>query len=116
MFIRSGYSAQTRRTRASATEHHHRGADVLLSLRDLAARQHAQPGGARLGLERRGGEVVEADDVALDAPAAVVFDDLVQALDGHGVALLAQRDGAAGVDPAADLADLGQRRLGVLVV
>src|SRR4051812_3069352 len=111
MFIRSGYSAQTRSVRpASGTQHHHRRADVVVGLGDRARGLDAQPGIGALGLERRGLEAVEADDVLLDGPPARGVDGLADATDHGAVRLLADADRAAGVDDAVDLADVGQRR------
>src|SRR6266540_754568 len=105
MFISSGYSAQTRRVR-SATQHHHRGADVLERLADAAAWLRAQAERRRFVLELLGLEAIELDDVAGDRAGAVAPNDLAHALDGGAVAEVAHGDRAAGVDDAADLAEV----------
>src|SRR5882672_2211543 len=115
MFISSGYSAQTRSVR-SATQHHHRRADVLERLRDLPGRLRAQAEGGGLVREVLGVETVELDDVVRGRPRAVARDDLAHALDGGAVAEVAHRDGAARIDHGADLAEVGDGRLVVLGV
>src|ERR1700679_1250960 len=79
MFIRSGYSAQTRRTRSvggtggagggetdSGTEHHDHAADVLVGRLDHERRLGAKAGLHALALEFGDAEQGELDRVALD--------------------------------------------------
>src|SRR5579871_1003592 len=62
MFIRSGYSAQTRRT-GSGTEHHHLAGRVFLGLADDAGRLGAQPRALRLPPELLLADAVEFDHI-----------------------------------------------------
>src|SRR3954469_38325 len=110
MFIRSGYSAQTRRT-LSATEPHHRRAEVGVRLGDAGARLGAQPCGRALVLELVRGEGGQLDRVAGRAGAAVRGDGLADALEHDHVAARADRDREGQVAPAVALADLGGVRL-----
>src|SRR5215218_3722873 len=104
MFIRSGYSAQTRSTEpvpaddevvevVLATEHHHRGADVLERRRDLERWLRAQSVRLRLRREPLGAQRAELDHVVLARPGAVRGDDLPDPLDPHRARALAHRDG-----------------------
>src|SRR6476620_6207124 len=102
MFIRSGYSAQTRSTR-SGTEHRHRRPDVLVAFGDADRRLGAQPVRGRLGLEPGDVEAVELDDVGARAARAARGDDRPDALDRGPVAAVADGDGRTGVDDAVDL-------------
>src|SRR6478672_2919724 len=101
MFIRSGYSAQTRSTR-SGTEHRHRRPDVLVALGNADRRLGAQAVRGRLGLEPGDVEAVELDDVDAGAARAAGRDDRPDALDRGPVAVVAHGDGRAGVDHAVD--------------
>src|SRR5919201_2968119 len=117
MFRRSGYSAQTRSVRSgSGTEHHHVRADVLVGGGHRAWRQGHEAGRRALGGE--GGSVgpSQAHDVSLRRAAPGAVDGLADALDHHLLALGAHGDRSTGVDRAVDLADVGQRRLRVLLV
>src|SRR4051794_2365253 len=105
MFMTSGYSAQTRRT-PSATQHHHRRAEVRLRRRDGGARLRAQPGGGALELELGGGEGGQLDGVALGARAAVGRDGLADALEHDQLSTPADRDGKGQVAPAVALPDV----------
>src|SRR5919108_4225294 len=115
MFIRSGYSAQTRSVR-SATEHHYRRADVVDGRLQATRGLGAQAEGRGLRGQGRGVEPVELDDVVGHRPRAVAGDDLADALDRRAVAEVAHSDRAACVYDPADLAEVGQRRLVVLRV
>src|SRR3954464_4271194 len=110
MFMRSGYSAHTRRVR-SATEHRHRRADVVQRLGDAPRRLGPQAEGGGLGGQLVDVDAVELDDVVGDRAGPVARDDLAHALDGGAVAQVAYGDRAAGVDGAADLAQVGFGRL-----
>src|ERR671930_347035 len=115
MFIRSGYSAQTRRVR-SGTEYHHCRADVLERLRDAPPRLGAQAERRRLVLELLGLDAIELDDVVQRREGAIDRDDLAHPVDRGTIAEVAHRDRAAGVDDAFDLAEVGRRGLVVLFV
>src|SRR3954470_8474647 len=110
MFIRSGYSAHTRSVR-SATEDHHRRADVDVGGRDAPHRARLEAQRLGLRLELLGVQAIETDDVvALRARAAGPV-DLAQAVDGGAVALVDHGQRARRVAHAIDLAQvrLGQR-------
>src|ERR1700685_4199644 len=78
MFIRSGYSAQTRRTRSaggtgggggeedSGTQHHHQAADVLIRRLDHKGRFGTKAGLQTLALEPGDPDASELDHVAFD--------------------------------------------------
>src|SRR3954453_18917031 len=109
MFMRSGYSAQTRRT-PSATEHPPRRAEVRVGLGDAAPRLRAEPGEGALGLELARGQRRQLDHVALRAGAAVGVDRQPDALEHDDVAARADRDGEGLVAPAVALPDVGWQR------
>src|SRR3954453_6980533 len=111
MFMRSGYSAQTRRT-PSATEHHHRRAEVRARLGDLAARLGAQPGDHALALELAGRQRGERDRVLLAVARAVGGHAEADALEDDRAAALADGDRIGEIAPAVVLADI--RRQGVV--
>ena len=110
MFIRSGYSAQTRKVRSS-TEHHHHAADVVGGGRDVprraaaAARALRLRARARAALERgRGGCCSARRALALRAHR------LAPALEHvAGVALVADRGRLRSVDDTVPLEDVGKR-------
>src|SRR5664279_2820897 len=71
MFIRSGYSAHTRRVRApsvapfaSDTEHHHDAADVLVGCRHLAPPQRVKADLAPLALQLTRAHAIQLDQVS----------------------------------------------------
>src|ERR1700686_233944 len=118
MFMRSGYSAQTRRIRVDAKvrdgwegegvgdwrsdmEHHHVAARVIGCGWNAAAGRGAQTGGNALALQLGGADAVELDQVMLDdrgvANAPLAFDD-------DGVALGLHARGLARVADAIDAA------------
>src|SRR5919201_4771311 len=103
MFIRSGYSAQTRSVR-SATEHHHRRADIVDGRLQATRGLGAQAEGGGLRCQGRGVEPVELDYVVGHRARAVARDDLADTLDRRAVAEVAHRDRAACVYAPADLA------------
>src|SRR5438874_9987297 len=79
MFIRSGYSAQTRKARAggspspalrSGTQHHDGAAGVLLGGRDVARGRRGEAQRARLSSQLRRAQTVELDDASLAPDAA----------------------------------------------
>src|SRR3954467_13442768 len=112
MFMRSGYSAHTRSVRplVSATQHHHRRADVLVRLGNPAGAVDAEPGRGALVLERRRLEVVEADEVLRDCALAGGVDGLADPA-GHGpLQRIVHGHRAAGVDDTFDLAEVRPRR------
>src|SRR3954469_14457878 len=120
MFMRSGYSAQTRSVRPSrgpsATQHHHGGPDVGLGLGDRARALDPEARRLALGLERRGVEVVEADAILLDGEVAGRVDRLAQAADPRAFGFLVHGDRPARVDDPVDLADVRRGRQAVDLV
>src|ERR1700729_1587406 len=102
MFIRSGYSAQTR-SRRSGTEHHHLGADVFLGRRNLRQSARRQPGRSGLALELLDAETIEMDPINLRRHLARGRHDLALAFELEPFALGADRGRAARVNDAADL-------------
>src|ERR1700729_486427 len=109
MFMRSGYSAQTRSVGgASGTEHHHRAPDVVLGGRDLHPAGGPQAGGLALGLQDVGGDVVEVDEVLLGAQLTVGGDRLAAALEHEAVAVWPHGHWPAAVDDAVVLGHVGQ--------
>src|SRR5215211_8960559 len=102
MFMRSGYSEQTRSS--GDTQHHHLRADVLCGWLDVAGRLDRKAGAGALGLERRRIEAVELDDVAAGVEGPVGRDGLADALDRHAVAAVAHGDGLGRVQPPVVLA------------
>src|SRR3954462_113690 len=112
MFMRSGYGAHTRSVRplVSATQHHHRRADVLVRLGNPAGAVDAEPGRGALVLERRRLEVVEADEVLLDGALAGGGDGLADPAGPGPLRLIVDGHRAAGVDDTVDLAEVRQRR------
>src|SRR4051794_10624780 len=111
MFMRSGYSAQTRRT-PSATEHHHCRTEVGVRLAYADARLGLESGGGALGLELGRGERGQLDGVPRGARAPVGGDRLADALEHDDVAARADRDREGEVAPAVALADVRRQRLG----
>src|SRR3954454_1710312 len=97
MFIRSGYSAQTRRT--SATEDHHLGGDVLGGLGDVAQLLGLEVVLGRLVREPSRGDDGELDDVVAAHALAARPDPLAHALDGGGLVVEADRDRLRDVGP-----------------
>src|SRR5258707_9180103 len=116
MFIRSGYSAQTRRR--SGTEHHHHAADVIWSRRDHEAPGRRKTRSAGLGLELIRGQRVDPDLVPLDRTPAVAFDGFATALEHEPVVVLSDRGRLAGIQDAVELPDVRKwapiARLGLL--
>src|SRR3954452_9979510 len=107
MFMRSGYSAQTRSS--GGTQHHHLRADVLWGWLDVAGRLDRKAGVGALGLERRRVDAVELDDVAAGVEGPVGRDDLADAFDRHAVTAVAHGDRLGRVQPAVVLAHIRQR-------
>src|SRR4051794_8381227 len=84
MFRRSGYSAHTRRARASRTQHHHRAADVLLGGADRHGARGTESVPASLLAERTRAETGEDHEVAFGhVLAAAGRDDHALAFDPH---------------------------------
>src|SRR3954451_3032466 len=112
MFMRSGYSAHTRSVRplVSATQHHHRRADVLVRLGNRAGAVDAEPGRGALVLERRRLEVVEADEVLRDGALAGGVDGLADPADHGPLRLIVDGRGSAEIDDAVALAEVRERR------
>src|SRR6185437_16792268 len=123
MFIRSGYSAHTRSSRAiSGTEHHHAAGDVLVGGRQDARRLLPQARLGALAAEHRDGHEVELDQVALRLPGGVpgalerpgrsrlvLAEDPPLAFDHDAPARLGHAERAAEVERAVDARALGSR-------
>src|SRR3954451_20798161 len=113
MFMRSGYSAQTRSSRS--TEHHHTGADMLRGPIAMPGRLARKAGAGALGLERRCVDAVELDHVAAGVERPVGGDGLADALDRHAVPAVADGHRLGRVQPPVVLAhvrewkDIGAR-------
>src|SRR3954449_8292666 len=103
MFIRSGYSAQTRRT-ASATQPHPSRAEVGLGLLDEARRLGPEARGAALDLEVTSAQRGQRDRVVLARRGAVGRGQHPHALEHDAVAAVADRDRERAVAPAVALA------------
>src|SRR5215211_1022899 len=109
MFIRSGYSAQMR-SLCSATEHHHNGSDELVGGLDQPPLERSEAERRRLGLELRGLEPVEPDDVAAARAPAVAVDHLAHPMDRDPLALVLDGHRLGEVDDPVVLVHVGQRR------
>src|SRR5436190_18993650 len=106
MFIRSGYSAQTR-SWGSATEHHHHAADMIEGRVDHGPADRLQPSGSRLALKSGRTEAIEPDPVDLDGQAAGGSNDFTVALEHIPIVLGPHRGRSARVDHAVGLAHVG---------
>src|SRR3954471_11762497 len=104
MFITSGYSAPTRRIR-SGTEQHHLGGDVLLGLRHVAEVDRLQAVRGGLLGKNAGRDAHEPHGVLRGAAAASRREEVADAVDAHGLAVLPDPDGLGDEAPAARLAD-----------
>src|SRR5271170_2729204 len=113
MFIRSGYSAQTRNVRSDAldsgTEHHHDARRVVIGRGDHAGAGGGQPRLVALVLELGDAHTIELDDIVLPgglAPRPTALDDPPLALDAHDAAVEEDARGAADVRRSCDARDL----------
>src|ERR1700749_90261 len=104
MFIRSGYSAQTRSTGGTGTQQHHLAADVVVGRSDGRPPAATQSDALRLGLELVTGQAVEPDHVLLDRSRARRADPLAPALEHKPFAVGAHGRRQAPVHDAVDLA------------
>src|SRR5215216_5458947 len=111
MFMRSGYSAHTRRAR-SATHHHHGGAEMGVRLGDPGPRLGAEAGRGALRLELGGRERGQLYRVLGRAGAAVRGDRLADPLQHDDVAAGPDGDWEGEVAPAVALPDVRGQRLG----
>src|SRR5438874_2641813 len=106
MFISSGYSAQMR---SSATQHHHRAADVVIGGGDLGVARPAKSSFGGLLFELRPGQAVEVNHVLGDRPLSARGDRLAAALEDELIAGDADRGGLTGVHDTVPLADVRKR-------
>src|SRR5579863_3742975 len=109
MFIRSGYSAQTRSVRGSGTEDHHLAADMLLGRRDAANRVGAEAGPLAGLLQTLNAEDVERDAIGARGAGALRVDGFAPALEHERVAVARDCGRLAEIGPAVLLGDVRQR-------
>src|SRR3954454_12210930 len=102
MFIRSGYSAQILST-GSATEHHHRRADIGVRRRNRAPLQRRESHRGGLCLELPGIHAVKVDQDASARAAAVRVHDLAYEVHREALALVLDGHGLREVDGSAVL-------------
>src|ERR1700721_931604 len=97
MFIRSGYSAQTRSV-GSGTERHHHARAVVVGRRNLRPARGPQPGIGPLTLHRLGGDAVETHFVELNGQLAAGTDRFAPSLEHEAAVALTDRGRATAVD------------------
>src|SRR5689334_3051394 len=102
MFIRSGYSAQTRSV--SGTQDHYFAADVVVGRGHRASLIGSQSSGCGLALELGGDEAVEMDHVVFNCVSAFGRDRLAPALEQKAVVDRPHCGRLARVDDAVEFA------------
>src|SRR5437588_4116534 len=107
MFIRSGYSAQTRRSRLSGIEHHHHAAHMIAGGADLRPSGGTQPDRRSLAFELAGGQGIDRVLMHLDEPCSLPGNDLTPPLQDERVLYLAHGGGLADVDGAGVVVNVG---------
>src|SRR5579859_5919392 len=108
MFIRSGYSAQTR-SWCSGTKHHHSTPDVVDGRRDLFPPGRTQSTGPRFALDLPGVHLIEPDPIELARHRAVGAHNLTLALEDEAIAVSSNRRRAARIEHSIELANVRQR-------
>src|ERR1022692_3681911 len=115
MFIRSGYSAQTRsEAPVSDTEQHHRATDVVPARRDARPTRLTHSHRSCLSLQLRRVEAIELDHVVLHRAPPVGGHGLPTTLQRETVTLGADRRRVARIHDAVELADVRKRDWRVL--
>src|SRR5690348_7235557 len=101
MFMRSGYSAQTR---SSGTQHHHLAARIVLGGRHVRPPAPLEAERNPLALEPSHGQPVKADDVLLDGHVTLEAHDLATSLEHEAAPVRADRRRLARINDPVDLA------------